>query len=221
MSNIAPSDAEEANLGVAVDLISGTADKATGSLFGNIPFVGQAISGAESAYHLGSAVYDGVTGDRDGAVAHGTQALYNAANVVPGFNAVTEMADQALSYVGTGARYGAEALGEESISGEIPTGLDDVAAASAVGMTNLLFGADEEKGTGTREGEMSAGLGTMGMMMSIGGGPLGMGLGYLAGDTLGEQIASVTSAGDETSGNKPGAVAQTGADLHDYIFGGD
>jgi hypothetical protein len=220
MSNVAPSDAEEGAYGTAVDFLVGAVDTLE-EAGGGVPMLGQAMSGMQSAYHLGSAVYDGVTGDRDGAVAHGAQALYNAASVFPGFNAVTETADQAVGLVGSGARVGAELFGAESISGEIPTGLDDIAASSAVGLTNLLLGADEDKGTGTREGEIAAGVGAMGTMAMIGAGPLGWIPGYLGGDTIGRQIASVTSQGDPTSGAKPGAIAQTGADLHDYIFGGD
>jgi len=220
MSNFAPTDAEEGVFGTALDFGLGAADDLVKAAKGT-PVLGQAMSGMQSAYHLGSAVYDGVSGDRDGAVAHGTQALVNAASVFPGFNAVTETADQALGLVGSGARVGAELLGYDSVSSEIPTGIDDVAAASAVGLTNLLLGADEDKGTGTREGEIAAGVGAMGTMASIGAGPLGWGLGYLGGSGLGTSIAGVTSKGDPTSGAKPGTIAQTGADLHDYIFGGD
>ncbi len=128
-----------------------------------------------------------------------------------GFSNATGMIDNVLGFVGTGARYAAEQTGHGDIAGEIPTGLDDIAATSAVGLTNLLFGADETKGTGTREGEIGAGLGAVGTLMSSGIIP------YEWGNAAGRAIGRYTSPGEGTSGTKPGPIAAAAARAHDNV----
>lgn len=191
---------------------------------GDVPIIGSAISGIESAYHLAAAGYDIATGDRDGAIAHGTKGIVDAAMVVPGVNKLFGTADKVLSYGGAGAKV-AMALG--GASGEateaIPTGVDDVAASAAVTLANTFFGADEDKGTGTAAGEMATGFGGMGAMMNVGAGPIGMALGAAAMAMGGNEYAKVTDGKKatepgSTSGNDPGFFAKLGQSWHAGLF---
>ncbi|MGE0401716.1 MAG: hypothetical protein AB7T06_33750 [Kofleriaceae bacterium] len=186
----------------------------------DLPIIGSAISGMESAYHMGAAVYDGVTGDRDGATAHGAKALMNAAMVVPGVNKVLGTADKVLGYGGTAAKIGTAVGGVDGeIVDAIPTGMDDVAAGAAVTLMNTFFGADEEKGTGTASGEMATGFGTMGAMMNAASGPAGMALAAYNMANMGSLYGEATEGKKAgTSGNDPGLFAKLGQSWHAGLF---
>lgn len=214
--------------------------KEGGDKLETLPIIGQAVSGLQSAYHLGSAGYDAVTGDRDGAVSHFAQSAMDAAMVVPGANEVLGGVDGLLGHVGSAARPIAELAGvDSSIVDIIPTGLDDVMATASVTGVNALFGADDSdwfgasmaadalgvggisadgKGTGTRAGEISFGMMAMNAMS---GGPVsvavdalmnsqGMGQGQLIADAFG-----VTN--NRTSGVEDNLAAKAGQMIHEQM----
>jgi hypothetical protein len=189
-------------------------------LTNDLPIIGSALSGMESAYHMGAAGYDMITGDRDGATAHGAKALMNAAMVVPGVNNVLGTADKVLGYGGTAAKIGT-ALGgvDGDVVDAIPTGVDDIAAGAAVTLMNTFFGADEDKGTGTAAGEMTAGFGAMGAMMNAPLNPIAMAVGAYNTATTGGLYAEATEGSKApSSGVEPGLFAQWGQSLHAGLF---
>jgi hypothetical protein len=130
------------------------------------PGVGEVLSAEQSLYHAGSAIYDGVTGDRDGAISHGTQALYNGVTAIPGISEVAGLADLAVSVPTSGMRATMQAVGEDPEY--MPGGISDVLSQAAVGATRALFGEDDsnwiaegDAPTGTRRGEIMAGTAMM------------------------------------------------------------
>lgn len=187
-----------------------------------IPGLGQIISGAQGAYHAGSAIYDGLTGDRDGAVAHGAQSIMGFAGAIPGVSQALSSVDTAMGIVGGTARLGqglAGKPGEGIEPGDIPASITDVVSSAAVGATNSIFGADDsnwfaEGNTpqGTRAGEINAGLQML-------GGPAGMLIDHFTG--AGEKgVAQLLGSDDKkgtTSGAKPGMAAQMGQDIHGVL----
>jgi len=216
-----PSSAGDAGIGLGLNWLTAAADKGMEGL-GAVPVVGQAVSGIQSGYHLLAGGYDAVTGDRDGAVAHGAQALSSAAMVVPGVNGVLSGIDTTMGIAGTGARAAGEYFGVDSaIVDSIPTGIGDVNAMSAVAATNAILGAeDKTDNTGTRGGEISAGMMGMTMMMT-GGNPLAMaaqGASWAMGGDPGTVIANEFGvASNPTSGTEPTLASQAGVMAHDYI----
>lgn len=223
--------------GLAQDWFTGGIDEL--GAVKDAPGLSSFVSGVTSAYHLGSAVYDGVTGDRDGAVAHGASALVNGLGAIPAVGEAIGGIDTALGLTGTAARYAntiGGTPGEGIEPGDIPTGLDDIAASAAVGATNLIFGADDsnliasgDTPQGTRQGEIASGLSMAAPLALSVLGPYGMIGGSLFGDTLGEAGASVfapigentpgesTNPGS-TSGAAPGIIASEAAKVHDGIM---
>lgn len=230
MANASDSAGEGA-FGFVKDLATDLGDSILGStmtgggqtvagLADDLPIIGSAISGMESAYHMGAAGYDVITGDRDGATAHGAKALMNAAMVVPGVNEALGTADKVLGYGGTAAKIGMAVGGVDGDTVDaVPTGMDDVAAGAAVTLMNTFFGADDEKGTGTAVGEMTAGFGTMGAIMNAPLNPIGMALGAYNAANMGGLYAEATEGKKApTSGVEPGLFAQWGQSLHAGLF---
>lgn len=187
-------DAVEAGVGGLIDVAADAAPVARA-----IPIAGEIISGTKAVYHAGSAIYDGVTGDRDGAINHGTQAVWNGIGAIPAVSEAMGGIELAATGAGFLGRTGTELAGGDSSS--IPGGLDDLAGNSMVALANMAFGADDsnwiadgDTPQGTRSGEMGAGLGTVGGVlggaMGMIGGPLGMAAGAAAGGWLGNTVGN-------------------------------
>ena len=216
-----PSAAGDAGIGLAINYLAGAADDGLKAL-GETPMVGQAVSGLQSGYHLFAAGYDAVHGERDSAVSHGAQALTNAAMVIPGVNETFSAVDSSLGYGGTALRAGAEMFGVDSaIVDALPTGVSDIVAMTAVAQTNALLGAeDKTNNTGTRGGEISAGMMGLDFMMS-GGNPLmmaGSAISSAMGTDMGSQIASSFGVSNNpTSGTEPTLASQAGLMVNDYL----
>jgi hypothetical protein len=100
---------------------------------------------------------------------------------------------------------------------DTPTSVGDATAQAAVGLTNAIFGKDEDPGTGTRRGEVGAGI--MGMLTS----PALVVADHLLGGRVGGEVSE--AAGDffdidpraRTSGATPRTAARTGQWLHDFV----
>jgi hypothetical protein len=135
-------------------------ESGAGAIAGMIPGVSNVVSAGNALYHGGSAIYDGMTGDRDGAIAHGAQALVNGVGVfLP--DAVGQ-ADAALTGNMMAVRQAAEYFGADPT--QIPASFSDMASFAAVAGTNAIFGPDDsnwiapgDAPTGTRGGEIAAG----------------------------------------------------------------
>jgi len=136
---------------------------------GAVPVLGEIAGAAEASYHTGSAIYDGMHGDRDGAINHGVQAAYNGISAIPGVNELLSPVDIAANTLMLGAR-GAEAGPglEVGHADQVPGGMADLLGSGAVVATNAIFGADDDnwiadgdQPTGTRGGEVGAGTGFM------------------------------------------------------------
>jgi hypothetical protein len=148
--------------------LTATLESGAGAIAGVIPGVSTAVSAANTVYHTGSAIYDGFTGDRDGAVAHGTQALVNGVGCfLPG---AVGMADAVVTSNMMGVRDVAQQFGADPT--QIPASFADMASFAAVAGTNAIFGPDDsnwiapgDKPTGTRGGEIAAGAKALGMGM--------------------------------------------------------
>src|SRR5688572_18506203 len=134
---------------------------------GAVPVLGEIAGAGEAAYHTGSAIYDGMHGDRDGAINHGVQAAYNGFSAIPGVNELLSPVDIAVNSAMFGVR-GAEAGQglEEGNADQVPGGMADLLGSGAVIATNAIFGADDDnwiadgdRPTGTRGGEVGAGTG--------------------------------------------------------------
>ena len=142
------------------------------SVLSLVPGVSNVLDGAQAVYHGGAAVYDGVHGDRNGAVAHGTQALWS------GISAVTPLP---LGIIDAAAgEMSAQSRALEDHEGgdcsEVPSGFSDILATFAVDATDAAFGPDDtnwiapgDAPTGTRGGEIHAGLSALtgGMMQPV------------------------------------------------------
>ncbi len=228
----------------------GIADVATtvGPVARRLPGSGEALSALQAGYHTGSAIYDGVTGDRDGAVNHGTQALVNGIGAIPGVPEVYGALEIAGAGAGTVARTAAESE-DDSVLGtvlggapwiagrmarehgvpteDIPGGIDDLAGSLAVMGTNAIFGADDsnwiadgDTPQGTRAGEIAAGAAGVGALLG-GGWGLGALMHGVAGWHVGNAIGERTSPDQPTSGATPGTAAQIGQAIHDVATGED
>jgi hypothetical protein len=146
--------------------------ESSSNLLGAIPGVGNVMSAGNALYHGGSAIYDGVTGDRDGAVAHGAQALVSGLGAIPVVGNAIGGIDASIAGNSTLIRAGAEQVGLDPT--QIPASIADLAAFTAVAGTNAVFGADDsnwiasgDKPTGTRGGEIGAGA--MGLSYGVAG----------------------------------------------------
>lgn len=190
---MATGDAEERDNSLAI------LESASGEL-GLVPGLGTLINAGQTAYHTGAAAYDGITGDRNGAVAHGTQALWSGIGTFAPLP--VGVLDAAASEVATEARVATAHDGRDA--SEVPGGIGDLLAEAAVGATDMVFGADDSNWiapgdvpTGTRGGEISAGMAALGAM--TGAGPLGGALGWALGDDLGELLGADTDAQSDTA----------------------
>lgn len=149
--------------------------EANANILGGIEGIGEVMSAGNLLYHGGSAIYGGITGDRDGAIAHGTQAAVSMLGLVPGAKDVISGIDGAISHVAGPARAYASELGIDP--SQVPASTADIASFAAVAGTNAIFGADDsnwiaegDAPTGTRGGEIAAGADALalGLMMSTG-----------------------------------------------------
>jgi hypothetical protein len=119
-------------------------------------------------------------------------------------------------------RAGAEGLGvDSSIVDAIPTGVSDIGAMQAVAGVNALFGAeDKSNNTGTRGGEISAGMMGLDFMMT-GGSPIAMAAdaaSWAKGTDSGTQIANAFGvANNATSGVDPSLASTAGQMAHSYL----
>jgi hypothetical protein len=192
-----------------------------------IPGVSEAIGLSQAVYHTGSAVYDGVTGDRDGAISHGVQAAWGGIGAIPGVGEITGALDLGGAIAGTGLRAGAALTGHDP--DQMPGGFSDVLSGLAVAGTNAVFGPDDSNWfaagntpQGSREGEIQAGLGTLGGVLGGGMGPVGMALGALGGVGLGSFASNIFGSSEKpgtTSGATPGLFAQAGQSINHAIGG--
>lgn len=220
-------DVEESRLATGTDAATTFGDKAIENAKG-VPFLGAGVSILQAGYHAGSAIYDGVNGDRNGAVDHGAQALWNAVGVVPGMSDMMENAEAGASVLGLGARELTNAAGGDA--SQVPDGLDSLAGSWAVGATNAMFGeddsnwiADGDKPQGTRQGEIAAGVnmmlgGPLGLLAGDMDGGIGGGVAELAGDLFG----SSTTPGSTSGAGDDNWAANAGIAAHDELggFGG-
>lgn len=193
-----------------------------------IPLIGNGINAVQGAYHVGSAVYDGLTGDRDGAIAHGTQAAFNGLGCVPGLNTVLGATDVVLGTGGAVAKTYGATTDHPGDYEDVPQSCGDVAAGGMVQLTNALFGKDDsnwiaegDKATGTRRGEIGAGLGAAGGMIlcpplapllgTIGAATLHKPLGDFAGSIFGvDPDAPTSGAGKPTAAQRHGQAENRG-----------
>lgn len=185
------------------------------------PGVSEFLSAEQALYHAGSATYDAFTGDRDGAINHGVQALYSGVTAIPGIAEMAGAADLAVGVPATAARAGAELGGQDG--SYIPGGIGDALGQAAVGATRAVFGEDDsnwiaegDTPTGTRRGEIVAGTTAMGVGTAMAaGGPVGLftglaaaptsaGLGYGAAELLADDPDGPTSG----VGGSPGLVGE-------------
>jgi len=191
------------------------------NLLGLIPGVSTVMSIGSMAYHGGSAIYDGLHGDRDGAIAHGTQALMSGVGAIPMVGDAIGSIDAGIAAGSTQLRAMAPGMGVDP--SQIPSSIGDIAAFTAVAGTNAIFGADDsnwiadgDTPTGTRGGEIQAGADMLGYAL---GGPIfGEDIGgYLkplvtgAGEFFGSDLAAPTSGRRDANGN--GSYAQELGDI--------
>jgi len=194
-----------------------------------IPGVGEIISGAQAGYHVGAGIYDGLTGDRDGAITHGVQGAFNVLGMVPGLSEGMGAIDMFLGpHGGFGKQLGLDA----------PQSLGDVASMLAVRETNEIFGADdtnlfgdETTPQGTRRGEIGAGilgLGPIAAPLVVAGnirnfvnGKESANPGQGAGDLIGDLFHTPENA--RSLGAQPSAAQRSGQAAHrewSRLFGG-
>jgi hypothetical protein len=169
----------------------------------------------QAGYHGGAALYDGVTGDRDGAVSHGAQAAMGVAGALPGVSDALGGVDRIMGLTGGAARVmqGHNGKPGEGVEpGDIPASVSDVVSSAAVGATNAIFGkddsnwfADGKDPTGSRAGEIKAGMIGANMIGSAALGPLGL----LAAPFVGSQQADAIT-GLFGSDTKPGSTSGAG-----------
>jgi hypothetical protein len=189
------------------DSVLSVGEAASGTL-GAIPVVGEAMNAAGAAYHTGAAVYDGVTGDRDGAVNHGAQAIYNGIGCIPAVSEAMGTVDAVASGVGAVARGGTAIAGGDP--SQVPGGIGDLIGSTAVMATNAIFGPDDSNWIasgntpqGTRGGEIAAGAGTLGAIAGAPLGPLGMAGGAWLGSQVGPWLGGLL--GSNNAGPTSGA----------------
>jgi hypothetical protein len=202
----------------------GTVMGANGVL-GAIPVISEAMNAGQASYHTGSAIYDGLTGDRDGAINHGAQALYSGVGMIPGISEGMGIADLMGSAAGLNARTLASLDTENDVS-QVPGGLSDVVANQSVMMTNAIFGRDDsnwfaegDDPTGTRGGEIGSGLAMMagglpGMFIAHNEGLLEP-MGNFAGDVFGADVDGPTSGARGPNGEANGYAQEAGDWMHD------
>jgi len=209
------------------DNVMSTAEAATGTL-GVIPGVGEAMNAAGAVYHGGAAVYDGLHGDRDGAINHGAQAVWNGVGAIPGLPESVGQVDAAASGLATHARGGVTAMGGDAT--QVPGGIGDLLGSGAVALANGYFGADDsnwiaegDRPTGTRGGEIAAGSEQVGaliggaMLPGFGGelgGWAGRELGPMIGGVLGADVNGPTSGARGPNGEANGWAQSAGDWLH-------
>ena len=186
-----------------------------------LPGIGEAVSGAMGAYHLGAAVYDGTTGDRDGAINHGVQGTLGMLGMIPGVNQSLAALETGTGIAGAAGKAAGAASGRADLAAT-PASFPELAGNHAVMLTNAQFGKDDTNwyapGTtpqGTRRGEMGAGLTAMlgpaaWVADAVGDNPLG----NLAGDLLG------TPRDAPSSGAGPATPAQETGQYLSKLFGG-
>jgi hypothetical protein len=80
---------------------------------GDMPIIGSLVNGMQAGYELGSAAYDGVTGDRDGVVYHGTKGAMNLVSMIPGVSSAMSTANEVLAVGGNGLRLAGHASGNK------------------------------------------------------------------------------------------------------------
>jgi len=183
-----------------------------------VPGLGTALNGIQGAYHLGAAGYDALTGDRDGAVAQGAQALTNVVGMTEGGEVIGAV-DKVLGTAGALLKF--NGVGGKD-SKDIPQSTGDLAADAAVYEANHVLGPSGATATGNRRGEIGAGISTaLGASLLGPLGPLGMlaaplmnqlsgnVVGNLAGDLFDTpKAAATTGAGD------PSVFQRQGRDAH-------
>src|SRR5690606_23321533 len=130
---------------------------------------------------------------------HGTQALWSgigAAAPLP-----VSLLDAGVSEIAATTRVATAQDGRDAT--DVPGGLGDILAEGAVGLTDMVFGVDDsnwiapgDTPTGTRGGEISAGMAALG---TVAAGPVGGALGWAFGDDIGEALGADTDAPTETA----------------------
>ncbi len=163
---------------------------------GAIPGVGEVLSGANAVSHGMAAVYDGYHGDRDGAINHGVQAAWNGVAAIPAVSEATGLVDAGLNLVTGGARTAELANGGDPSA--IPGGIGDMLGGGAVALTNMLFGADEDAGTGSKSTETA---------LATPAGWIAAGLGH-----FGEDNPGGGTSGKRGPGGAPNGWAQEAGD---------
>lgn len=187
-----------------VDQGVAVADSALG-VVGAIPGVGEVLNGASAVTHTAAAVYDGVTGDRDGAVNHGVQAAWGAVGAIPGIPETVGLVDAGVSALGLGARSAAVASGDDASA--VPGGIGDLLGGGAVALTNAIFGPDDSNwiadgNTPQGDKRVETAISTVPGLLAAGGGALAglMGFGSV-GQGLGEGGPTSGARGENGKAN--------------------
>lgn len=124
----------------------------------------------KALYHAGRGIYDGVTGDREGAVTHASDALMDGATVMPQFKIVKSLLNLASGTVAAGT------------DTPMPT-VNEAVASGANGVMDDVFGKAEKPKETTTTQKIMGGLGAVGPLGMLG--PVGMIAGSLLGNKLG------------------------------------
>jgi len=198
-----------------------------------MPGVGEVVNVAQTAYHVGAGAYDGVTGDRDGAIGHFAQGGTTAVGMIPGVSEVMGATDQVMGPLG-GLLKTSGLVNPDAV----PQSLADVASNTAVEWTNTIFGKDDsnwiapgDAPTGTRRGEIGAGVDAVGETVlnagTFGVGPLLQSLGVgpdaserqnFYGDAVGDLFGTKKDAKTlGAQGNNP--YQKQGQETHDLWTG--
>jgi hypothetical protein len=179
-----------------------------------LPGIGEIISGTQAFYHAGAAGYDALTGDRDGAVAHGAQAVANGVATLPGAGEAMGAIDTAL---GSGG-FIAKTMGVDGV----PQSCADLAADVAVTETNAVFGTSGQNPTGNRRGEIGAGVSMMeGALLGPIGPIVGIQNAFLnerAGNPVGNYVGDLFGTKEDapTSGaGEPSVEQRAGLSAHE------
>src|SRR5438874_6812464 len=146
-----------------------------------VPLLGEVVHGAEGVYHAGAAIYDGVTGDRDGAIHHGVEAAVGAVGAIPEVSEAVGAFQAGGAVASLGAR-GLSAAGvidvpQDKIPNNAGAALGDLAVMGA----DTIWGKPKDEGHGTKGGEMATGFGAIGGVLGGALGPLGMAAGAYGG----------------------------------------
>jgi hypothetical protein len=180
----------------------------------HVPVVSNMISAAQAAYEFGSAGYDAATGDRDGAVYHGTKGAAQLAGAIPLVSEGFGVANQVLAPGGNLIKAIGNATGNKSLATAPPTSVSDFAGKQAVMLTNAVLGEDRTPGTGTRRGEVGAGIQfLLNPAAAITDGLMGGKVNRWVGDEAGDLLDIDPKA--RTSGHEPSEWAKSGRTVHD------